>query len=159
MKLGECICPLSWNVLLYTATFYMMVNRVKGGGRATSTLTSQGWFFHHDGMYARNRSLPLCVYSVGKPYTLPWIPPLVVWRHLWFSYSNRAKQVLEYHTVIRFVRVTRSAKFGTCTVVSVNGNLLKLKYTHSPLNLRIFLSSTSVPFTLTTVQVPNLVLV
>jgi hypothetical protein len=63
---------------------------------------------------------------------------------------------IEYHTVIRFVRV--SAKFGTCTVVSVNGNLLTLKCAHSPLNLRI-LSSPSVPFTLTTVQVPNLALV
>ncbi len=35
------------------------------------------------------------------------------------------------------------------------GHLLKLKYGHSPLNPRI-LSSASVPFTLTTVQVPNL---
>ncbi len=37
------------------------------------------------------------------------------------------------------------------------GHLLNLKCVHSPLNLRI-LSSTSVPFTLTTVQVPNLAL-
>ncbi len=36
-------------------------------------------------------------------------------------------------------------------------HLLKLKCAHSPLNLRI-LSSTSVPFILTTVQVPNLAL-
>jgi len=36
-------------------------------------------------------------------------------------------------------------------------HLLKLKCSHSPLNLRI-LSSTSVPFTLTTVQVLNLAL-
>ncbi len=35
------------------------------------------------------------------------------------------------------------------------GLSLKLKYSHSPLNLRI-LSSTCVPFTFTTVQVPNL---
>jgi hypothetical protein len=35
--------------------------------------------------------------------------------------------------------------------------LLKQKCAHSPLNLRI-LSSTSVPFTLTTVKVPNLAL-
>ncbi len=58
-------------------------------------------------------------------------------------------------TVIRFVWV--SAKFGTCTVMSVKGHLLKLKCAHSPSNLRIF-SSTRVPFTFTTVQVPNLVL-
>jgi hypothetical protein len=35
------------------------------------------------------------------------------------------------------------------------GHLLTLKCAHSPLNPRI-LSSTSVPYTLTTVQVPNL---
>ncbi len=38
------------------------------------------------------------------------------------------------------------------------GHLLKLKCAHSPLNLRI-LSSTSLPFTLMTVQVPNVSLV
>ncbi len=59
------------------------------------------------------------------------------------------------HTVIRFVCV--SAKFGTCTVESVNGTLVSLKCAHSPWNQRI-LSSTSVPFTVTTVQVPNLAL-
>jgi hypothetical protein len=37
------------------------------------------------------------------------------------------------------------------------GHLLKLNHAHSPLNLRIF-SSSCVPFTLTTVQVPNLAL-
>jgi hypothetical protein len=37
------------------------------------------------------------------------------------------------------------------------GHLLKLKCAHSPLNPRT-LSSTSVPFTLTTVQVPNVAL-
>jgi hypothetical protein len=41
-----------------------MVNKRKGGGRAPPTLTSQGWFFHQDGMYARNWPLPLCVYPV-----------------------------------------------------------------------------------------------
>jgi hypothetical protein len=38
-------------------------------------------------------------------------------------------------TVIRFVRV--SAKFGTCTVVSVNETRVEVKYAHSPSNLRI----------------------
>ncbi len=49
-------------------------------------------------------------------------------------------------------------KLGTCTVVSVKGTLVEakmctftLEYTH--------LSSTSVTFTLTTVQLPNLALV
>jgi hypothetical protein len=33
------------------------------------TTPSQGWFFNHDGMYARNRQLPLCVNSVDlTPY-------------------------------------------------------------------------------------------
>ncbi len=43
--------------------------------------------------------------------------------------------------------------------MSVNGTLVEatVKCAHSPLNLRIF-SSISVTFTLTTVQVPNLVL-
>ncbi len=39
--------------------------------------------------------------------------------------------------------------------MSVKGQWARIKCSHSPLNLRI-LSSTSVPFTLTTVQVPNL---
>ncbi len=34
------------------------------GGRAPPTLISLGKIFHHDGMYARKRLLPLCVYSV-----------------------------------------------------------------------------------------------
>ncbi len=41
---------------------YVMVLGWKGVGvRAPPTLASQGWFFHHDGMYARNRRSPLCV--------------------------------------------------------------------------------------------------
>ena len=34
--------------------FVLDGKRLKGGGRSPHTLTSQGWFFHHDGMYARN---------------------------------------------------------------------------------------------------------
>ncbi len=37
MKQGQCICPLSWR---YTATLLVMVNVMKGGGRAPRTLTS-----------------------------------------------------------------------------------------------------------------------
>jgi hypothetical protein len=58
------------------------------------------------------------------------------------------------YTVFRFVSV--SAQFGT--VLSVKGTLLKLKCAHSPLSVRI-ISSTSVPFTLMTVHMPNLALV
>ncbi len=52
-----------------------------------------------------------------------------------------------------------SAKFGTCTVVVLNGTLIvKAKLFTLPLNVRI-LSSTSVPFRPTKVQMPNLALV
>jgi hypothetical protein len=44
----------------YTATLYVMVNVVKGCGRAPPLI------FHHDGMYARKRPLPLCAYSEIK---------------------------------------------------------------------------------------------
>ncbi len=54
--------------------------------------------------------------------------------------------------VIRFV--STSAKFGSCTVVSVNGTLVEDKCVYSRVNVHI-LASTSVPFTLTTVHVPN----
>jgi hypothetical protein len=49
-----------------------------------------------------------------------------------------------------------SAKFSTCTVVSVNGTLAenKMRTVHSRVNVHN-LASTSVPFPLTTVQVPN----
>jgi hypothetical protein len=63
MKYWESIYALSAGA--YTGNLYVMVNRMKGGGRAPPTLTSQGWVFHNDGMHARNRPLPLCVYSVG----------------------------------------------------------------------------------------------
>ncbi len=59
------------------------------------------------------------------------------------------------YTVIRFVWV--SAKFGTCTVVSVNGILVEAKICTLPLDSSHFIFI-SVPFTLTTVQVPNLAL-
>ena len=44
----------------YTATLLVMVNVIKGGGRAPPTLTSLGYFYHHDGMYARKQRLLLC---------------------------------------------------------------------------------------------------
>jgi hypothetical protein len=37
---------------------------MKGGGRAPPALASLGKFFHHGGMYARKRPLPLCVCSL-----------------------------------------------------------------------------------------------
>jgi hypothetical protein len=42
-----------------------MVIGWNGVGVQPPTLTSQGWFFHHDRMYARNWQSPLCVYSVA----------------------------------------------------------------------------------------------
>ncbi len=82
MKQGECVFPLSRSV---HCNFVRDGNRLKGGGRAPPTLTSQDWFFHHDGMYARNRQSPLCVYSeviTSKgSFTLPQYCS-VKWCHL-----------------------------------------------------------------------------
>jgi hypothetical protein len=51
------------------------------------------------------------------------------------------------YTVIRFVSL--GAKFGSCTVMSVNETLVEAKMctAHSPLNVGI-LSSTSAPFSI-----------
>jgi hypothetical protein len=57
-------------------------------------------------------------------------------------------------TVIRFVSM--NAKFGICTVVGLNGTLVETKIRTLKCLVRI-LASTSVPFRLTTVQMPNLV--
>ncbi len=55
---------------------------VKGGGRAPPSLSpAWGYFFQHDGMYARKRPLPLCVHSVAKTTT------------------NRAQQTEQGHNV------------------------------------------------------------
>jgi hypothetical protein len=51
----------------YTATLLVMVNVIKGGGRAPLTLTSQGKFYPHDWMYARKQRLQLCVLCVAHP--------------------------------------------------------------------------------------------
>ncbi len=59
------------------------------------------------------------------------------------------------HTVIRFLWVR--AKFNTCTVVRVNGTLVEDKMRRFKGECEHFASS-SVPFILTTVQVPNLAL-
>ncbi len=69
----EYIGAYSWSVHC-TATLSVIVNIVKGGGRAPPTITSLGQFFHHDGMCARKRPLPLCVYSVVL--NLVWGAPL-----------------------------------------------------------------------------------
>ncbi len=45
----------------YTVTLMVMVNVIKGGGRATPTLTSPGKFYPHDWMYARQQTILLCV--------------------------------------------------------------------------------------------------
>jgi hypothetical protein len=41
----------------YTTTLLVMVDRVKGGGRAHLTLTREGCIYHHDGRYARKWQL------------------------------------------------------------------------------------------------------
>jgi hypothetical protein len=64
----------------YTTTLHMMVNRVKEGGRAPPPSPAKADFFHHDGMYAINRQLPFCVYSmpvtVYSPDFLPVLLPI-----------------------------------------------------------------------------------
>ena len=60
-----------------------------------------------------------------------------------------------HFTVIRFVWLVLNLEHASLWVKMEQ--LLKLKCVHSPLNLRI-LSSTNVPYTFTTVQVPNLAL-
>ncbi len=67
-------------------------------------------------------------------------------------------QIHLFCTVIRFLWV--SAKFGTCTVVSVNGTHVEDKMRRFKGECEHFsiLSSTCVPCKLTTVQVPNLAL-
>ncbi len=44
----------------YTATFLVMVNVIKGGGRAPHTLNRPGKVYPHDWMYARKQTLLLC---------------------------------------------------------------------------------------------------
>ncbi len=64
VEMYECICPLSWSV---HCNCNVTIKVVRGGRRAPPTLTSLGYFFHHDGMYARKRPLSLCVYSEHPP--------------------------------------------------------------------------------------------
>jgi hypothetical protein len=51
----------------YTTTLFEMVDIVKGGGNPRPTLTSLGYFFHHDLMDARQWPLPLCVLCASDP--------------------------------------------------------------------------------------------
>ncbi len=59
-EIGEC--PLSWSV----HSNFVCDGKYSERGWACTPHPHQrlSWFFHHDGMYARNRPLPLCVYSV-----------------------------------------------------------------------------------------------
>ncbi len=115
-------------------------NRLKGGGRAPPTLISQGWFLCHDGMYARNRQTPVCVYVLfgynGEGYLSEKETYIII---LWLC-------------IVHCNPLCRSAKFGICTVVGLNGTLVeaKIRYSSDP-SMRI-LASTCVPFIPTTVQ-------
>jgi hypothetical protein len=64
MKQGECNLP--------TQLEHISCNFVRDGsyserGWACIPHPHQPGFFHHNGMYARKRRLPLCVYSVSPP--------------------------------------------------------------------------------------------
>jgi hypothetical protein len=55
----------------YTATLFVMVDIVKGGGRAVHPpphLHQPGLFFHHDRMYARKQPSPLVCTLWFAPY-------------------------------------------------------------------------------------------
>ncbi len=108
MKLGECVSALSAGA--YPATLYVMVNIVKGGGRAPPTLTSLGKFFHHDGLYARKRPLQLCLNSM--------IQTSILFDKNWFSRFKSERSILsEFELIekgrdaIRKVQVAKSRQF------------------------------------------------
>jgi hypothetical protein len=52
----------------YTTILYVMVDKVKGDGRAPPPLSSPAWAYPHDGMYARKWPLLLCVLCACVPY-------------------------------------------------------------------------------------------
>jgi hypothetical protein len=58
----------------------MMVDIMQGSAHSLPTPTSQGKYFHHDGMYARKWPLPLCVYSVAVSSTQRYSYRLIDWR-------------------------------------------------------------------------------
>jgi hypothetical protein len=62
-KYGECICPLSWSV---HCNFVRDGKYSENGWASSPPPSSPAWanFSYLDGMYARKRPLPLCVYSV-----------------------------------------------------------------------------------------------
>ncbi len=53
----------------YTATLQVMVNVMRGGGRASPHPHQPGLIYPHDWTYARKQRLPLCVLC-GYPYCL-----------------------------------------------------------------------------------------
>ncbi len=75
--------------------------------------------------------------------------------HEKFARQSQPTGKLVSYTVIHFVSIR--AKFDICTVVGLNGHLLKIKCVHSWVNVTI-LASKSVPFGPTKVQVKNLAL-
>ncbi len=89
-------------------------------------------------------NLALAPSSTSVPFTLTTVQVL----NIALTHKKQIT-VRADNTVIRFVWF--SAKFGTCTVVSVNGTLVEDKCMDSRVNVHI-LASKSVPFTLTTVS-------
>ncbi len=58
-----------------TTTLLVMVDRVKGSGCAPPTLTRLGWFYLHDGTYARKWPLPLCLLCGAPLCTSTYVIP------------------------------------------------------------------------------------
>jgi hypothetical protein len=80
------------------------------------------------------------------------------YRHFTYSRARIMKGVISiYHNSPTLLSVSCQLELNLALAPLwvYMGHLLKLKCTHSPLNVRI-LSSTCVPFPLTTVQVPNI---
>jgi hypothetical protein len=89
VEIGWVYLP-SQLVHIYTTTLFVMVDVVKDGGYATPTHTSLGWFYPHDGIYARKWPLPLrvlCVsdlsmltFTYSKYKMVPYLSTLLNWR-------------------------------------------------------------------------------
>ncbi len=64
----ECICPLSWNVHYNFVRDGRNSKMGVGVHPPPPPTTRLGWFYPHDGMYARKWPLPLCVSTLWERY-------------------------------------------------------------------------------------------
>jgi hypothetical protein len=101
---GNRVSVSALSARAYTATLYVMVIIWKGVG-VGPTLTSQGWFFHNDGMYVRNRQSPLCVYSEDALPVFHLYPICTLWvRTIPMSAHFQAPHLFRHHRAPRILR-------------------------------------------------------